>query len=335
MNDRQSGKQELLQLIKEFEEVESKREDLNLPLNALTMQDNGRLKNYTYGEFDVSEVANKRLTSMYGFSKSHFDVLAEQGHFDLIAEQFNRMMLKDHRVMKFRCIEDRIKGIVNKDYRKYDDHDVFSQVSDYMDNNGFDYDLEVLNLDDDFTRMRFMIKDTEKNFGMAYEGQLDNDIVKAGFEITNSELGEKGMGINSLIYRQICTNGMMQLLAEDSEQVFNKRGRQFNPYAQQTLLHNGLENSIEKASNGIYTFRKTKDILVEDPIDEIEKIGSRYKLGRGNIEAIQGNFEHESQFNMYGILNSITRTGQSFGKRDYKNRSKFETIANDILEKVS
>ena len=325
----------LTELIQEFEQIEEKREDLNLPLNALIMQDDGKLKNYTYGEFDLSPAANKRLCSLYGFSKSHLDVLAEEGHFDLIAEQFNRMMLKDHSVMKFRTVDKRIKGIVGKDYRKYDDYDVFTQVGEYLNNNGYDYELDVMNRNDEYTRVRFMIKDTEKDFGMTYEGQLDNDIVKAGFEITNSEIGGRSMGINSLIYRQVCTNGMMGVMAEDSGEVFHKRGKGFNPFAQRTLLHNGLENSLEKSVNGIFLFRKTKDITVKDPLHEIEKIGKRYSLNRGHVEGVQEAYEHEKQNNLYSVINGFSRFATDNLKKDYKNRAKFETIANDILETVA
>lgn len=327
-------RQKLSSLLEEFKSIDERREDLNLPLNALTMQDDGRLKSYTYGAFDLSKSANKRLCNMYGFSQSHFDVLAEQGHFDLIAEQFNRLMTKDATVKKFRCIDENIKGIVGKDYRKYDDYDVFTQTSEYLDENGFDYELDVLNNDDEYTRMRFMLKDTERNFGMAQEGGTDRDIVKAGFEITNSEIGEKGMGINSLIYRQVCTNGMMGLMAEESGDVFHKRGKGFNPFAQRTLLDNGLENALEKSVNGIYTFKKTKEIIVDDPHDEIEKIGKRYKLGKTHVEGIQEALQHESRKDMYSVVNGITRYARDF-KSDYKNRSRFETIANEVLESVA
>lgn len=324
----------LASLLDEFKDIEDRREDLNLPLNSLVMQDDGKIKNYTYGEFDLSDASSNRLCNLFGFSNSHLDVLRKADRHDLIAEQFNHFLLNDHRIMKLRCVDDWVKGIVNKDYRKYDDYDVFTQVGDYLNENGYDYELEVLNKDDEYTRLRFMIKDSETNMGMCDEDGLDNDIVQGGFEITNSEIGAKNMGINSLIYRQVCTNGMMGLMAEESGDVFHKRGRGFNPFAQQTLLNNGLENAIEKSDNGIYLFKKTKDIAVEDPFDEIAKIGSKYNLGKTHIEGIQEEFDHEKQNNMFGVLNAITRRGRSF-KSDYKNRARFETIANDILEKVA
>ena len=143
------------------------------------------------------------------------------------------------------------------------------------------------------------------------------------------------MGINSLIYRQICSNGMMGVMAEDSGEVFHKRGKSFNPFAQRTLLHNGLENSLEKSVNGIYLFRKTKDIVVKDPLHEIEKIGKRHSLGKSHVEGVQQAYEHEQQNNLYSVINGFTRYATDNLKNDYKNRLKFETIANDILEKVA
>ena len=117
--------------------------------------------------------------------------------------------------------------------------------------------------------------------------------------------------------------------------VFHKRGKGFNPFAQRTLLHNGLENSLEKSVNGIYLSKKTKDIAVKDPLHEIEKIGKRYSLGKSHVEGVQQAYEHEQQNNLYSVINGFSRYATDNLKNDYKNRLKFETIANDILEKVA
>jgi hypothetical protein len=322
------------EILSEMEEQEKSRKDFNIPLKSLIMQDDLKIKSRTYGEFEMSDAAVNRLCSMYGFSRKHMDILREQGRGDLVAEQFNHFLLEEDKKMKLRLVDNRVKGIVSTNYKPYDDFHMFSQAKEYLDKL-YDYDVEVLNRDDEFTRIRFKINDFETNMGMAVEGGIDRDFVYGGFEINNSEIGLRGMSVNSLVYRQICTNGMMGIgSSEENEAIFGGRGNNFSVFAQKPILTRGIENAITKSDNSIYLFRKTKDIKVEDPNREFVRLGNKYNLGKAHVEGIQESFMKEPQRNMFGVLNATTRYGNSF-KSDYKNRSKFEFMANDLLETVA
>lgn len=325
----------LEEVLQELKEIEKSRNDIVLPMSSLSMQDNGRIKSNTYGEFIPSEPTIKKICSRYKLSSPHMDVLRSNGREDLVAETFNHFLQHDRQFMKLRTVDgDRIKGIVERTYKPFDDYDVFGQVNDYIEQNGFDYDLDIVNQDDEFTRLRFIIKDFERNMGMAHENGIDNDIVFGGFEITNSEIGSK-MGINSLIYRQVCTNGMMGLMSdEDNKDIFYKRGKDFNPFSRKNILQNGVANAVDKSDKNIDMFKKTKDIIVNEPQFELRKIGKKYGIGGVHVDGFVENWNREQQRNYYGVLNSITSYAQSF-KKDYTSRSKFEFIANDLMEKVA
>ncbi len=104
------------------------------------------------------------------------------------------------------------------------------------------------------------------------------------------------MGINSLVYRQICTNGMMGIGSdEDNAEIFHKRSRDFRPAARRNRLNQGLNNAVDQSNNSIRTFKLTKDIKVEDPKREIKRIGSRNNLGQNHIESVQDCFDKERQ----------------------------------------
>lgn len=325
------------ELLKELREVEKSRKDLVLPLDSLIMRDDGTINSRTYGELDPSEATTNKLCSMYQLSNKHMEVLANEGRFDLIAETFNHFLIEDKRKMKLRIVDDnRIKGIVGKNYRPFDDYEMFGLVGDYLNKQGYDYSLEILNKEDEYTRIRFMISDIEKNMGMSHEKGLNNDIVQGGFEITNSEIGLKSMGVNSLLYRQVCTNGMMALVSEeDNKEIFYKRDKDFNSLYKKKKIDLGLSKAIERANNNIILFEKTKNIVVEEPKKEFFKIAKKYNLGVNHVEGIEQRFEKEPQRNMFGVVNALTRYGRDFNKNDYRNRSKFEFIANDVMQKVA
>lgn len=328
-------RRDLQEAIAEMEDIEKRRNDLNLPLNSLRMLDDGMIINNTYGEMNPSDASINKLCNRFKLSNGHIKTLADEGRFDLISDQFNHFLAKDNDIMKLRLIDKRIKGIVGKNYQKFDDHALFWQICEYLKDNGMNYEYEFVNKDDEYTRVRFTFDETETSMGMSDEGGLDKDIVKGGFEITNSEIGMKSMGINSLVYRQVCTNGMMGLASEDDNTaIFHKRGNNFNPFSRKFMLQDGMNKAIERSNNSIELFHMTKDIILDEPKEEIVKIGKRYNLNKGDVDGIQECWRKERQMNYFGVINSITRRGRDYG-RDYRNRSRLEQVANNVLEKVT
>lgn len=325
----------LEEVLKELKEIEKSRQDIILPMNSLIIQEDGKIKSSTYGEFTPSKPTMRKLCARYKLSQPHMDILAKSGREDLVTETFNHFLKNDRKFMMLRVVGDkRIKGIVDNAYRPFDDFDVFTQVSEYLDVNDLDYDFDILNHDDEYTRFRFRINGFDTNAGMAEENGIDHDILQGGFEITNSEIGSK-MGINSLVYRQVCTNGMMGVGSdEENKEIFYKRGHDFNPYSRKNLLQNGLTNAITTSDQSAQLFKKTKDILVTEPVEEFRKIGKRFNLGKTHVDGFTEEWRNEPQTNYFGVINGITRYARNFGK-DYFNRSKFELIANDVLEKVT
>ena len=323
-------------LLPEMKQIEKIRDDINIPLNALTFWDDGTITNLTYGELVPSEVTIAKLCSMYKLSYSHIKTLIAEKRLDLVADQFNHFLSKDSKVMKLRLVGNRIKGIVAKDYKKFDDYDVFSQVDNYLNDLKLDYNLETINKDDEYTRLRLMFNDTATNMGIAVEDGTEKDMVKGGFEITNSEIGLRGMSVNSLVYRQVCSNGMMGWGSDnENNEIFYKRGQDFNPFSRQNILESGISKAVSKSTENIVLFKKTKDIVVADPNREIIKISNRYSLGKNNAEGIQEAFKCENQNNYFGVINGITRFAKDNFKRDYRNRSKMEFVANDVLNKIT
>ncbi|WP_226035636.1 hypothetical protein [Aquibacillus saliphilus] len=324
-------------VLKEMEEIENDREDIDLSLNTLNMRDDGIIQSRTYGEFNPSEVTIKKLCNLYKLNHSHMKTLVNEGRYDLVSSQFNHFLSGDDRMMKMRTVQgNRIKGFVGMNYKKFDDYDLFNLVNDYLVDNELDYDVKILNKDDEHTRIRLMLNDVDSNMGMAHENGIDYDIVQGGIEITNSEIGSNGIGLNSLVYRQVCSNGMMGLIGdEDNKEIFHKRGNDFSPFARRNSLNSGIEKAVDQSNNSIKLFERTKNIEVKNPKEEFNRISSRYKLGQHHVSSLMDMYSQEPQENYYGIINAISRHADRNFKTDYKNRAKFEFMASDILNKVA
>lgn len=330
-------REKLDDVLKKMEDVECSREDINLTLNTLNMRDDGLLTSRTYGEFKPSDTAIKKLCNIYNLNHKHMKTLISEDRVDLVADQLNHFLKNDNRMMKMRTIEgDRIKGFVNTNYRKFDDYDLFHLINDYLVDNELDYNLHILEQNDEHTRIRVTINDIHDSMGAAHEGGVNRDIVQGGIEVTNSEIGSTGIGLNSLVYRQVCSNGMLGFIGdEENKEIFYKRGRDFNPFARRSRLNNGINNALNQSSNSIKLFEKTKHIEIKDPKKEFHKLASRYKLGKSQIDHLLDMYTHEPQGNYFGIINAISRHADRNFKNDYNNRAKFETMANELLSEIT
>ena len=313
---------------------ETQRNDLDIPLNALIMRSDGKIKSSIYGEFIPSKTAINKLCSMYKLSPSHINTLMSAGRLDIVADTFNHFLLQDRKTMKLRLIGDRIKGIVGKNYKPFDNYDLFSITNNYLKENKLESKIEVVSNDDEYTRIRFALPDTGLDMGATIKETTEiGDIVQGGFEITNSEIGMKSMGLNTLLYRLICSNGMMEMISNgDNEEIFYKRGDNFNPFSEANIINQTLTNIVDQSFENINNFKKTKEIIVKDPVYEIRKISNKYNLNT-HVDKIRENFQHEPQSNYYGIVNSITRTARDVD--DYRQKSKLEFVAHNVVKQVA
>jgi len=167
-------------ILEHMEDMEKIRNDIDLPMLALEMTDDYKIKSDTYGTFDLSDATLNKLCSMYKLSKQHINILAAENRYDLIADQFNHFINKDKKSVKLRTVNNRIKGIVSPSYKPFDDYDMFTLVNDYLKENKMNYELHIVNKDDEFTRFRFTFLETAKSMGVAFENGIDNDTVSGG-----------------------------------------------------------------------------------------------------------------------------------------------------------
>jgi hypothetical protein len=173
------------------------------------------------------------------------------------------------------------------------------------------------------------------------------DIVQAGVVISNSETGQGAVSVQPLVYRLICTNGMV---VNDAAARRNHIGRanlsdneNYLLYSDETLIADDrallmkLQDTVKAAVNEA-SFGKVVDIMREakgarmntTDIPGIVKLASRdFGLTELEGEGVLNHFINDKDFTLYGLANAVTRLSQDL--QDYDRASALEGIGYTVL----
>lgn len=166
------------------------------------------------------------------------------------------------------------------------------------------------------------------------------DTVQAGIVISNSEVGLHAVTIQPLLYRLICTNGMIvNSLATRKYHV----GRRFDDLIEMGMLSEQTMDLDDRA-----LFSKLKDvahfavseaglarsaealkIATELPIvgkakDVVELTSKNFNLTESEQDEILENLIRDADMSLYGLGNAITKTSQS--ATNYERATELEKI---------
>jgi hypothetical protein len=176
---------------------------------------------------------------------------------------------------------------------------------------------------------------------------VPGDTVQAGVVISNSETGQGAVSVQPLIYRLICTNGMV---VNDAATRRNHIGRanqsdneNYQLYSDETLIADDraflmkIQDTVRAAADEAI-FGKVVDIMRAakganmntTDIPAIVKLASRdFGLTDSEGEGVLNHFINDKDYTLYGLANAVTRQSQDL--EDYDRASALEGIGYTML----
>jgi len=156
-----------------------------------------------------------------------------------------------------------------------------------------------------------------------YLGKRKKDPCYLGVNILNSETGCKKVTIEIVIWRQICSNGL--IIAEKQEMLFSQRHLYVKKGDLPILFYDALGLAVENGNKYLEAFKASKELEYED--DEIKDTVSTILVGQPKeyIERVRLALEEPTTF---GIINAITLTAQSL---PFERRYEMERLAGSLL----
>jgi len=217
-----------------------------------------------------------------------------------------------------------IRAVLSDRYGTLDNKHVIQGIEKIVDKQR-SFSLQNFSLTDRGFYVNGVFSDTAVDLGMS-EGKPDT--IFGGIHISNSEVGCGTVSISVLIFRQVCSNGLI-LSSGD-----------FNLYRRKHIVfdHSDLIKNFEIAANNIYEpvrkaidiYARSKDEKIENPVETIEDLGKKFNLTVNQIERVKDNFEIEGgDDNKFTLINAFTRTARDLENDDLK--AEMESQASRIL----
>lgn len=299
--------------------------DREVPVRSIHMEYDGSLK-VQGQEYKLSPCASSQL-----FSKLSIPVAyARRCPTELLATHVNHWLdEQEDNTWLVRGKEDRVRAFLSTSYSVLDNHQLLKTLRRAM--GGEDFRISSGSVGDEYGfHARLVIPGTSLDLGRLKTGERDQ--IFGGIHISNSEIGRSSASSEMLIWRLICTNGMLGITPGTGhrqahrgngvmESFREKLEFSFQTAPTETRLRmEGLEKSMgELTTRGeeIVQYYARENGLSKPVIDEISKQLHAQRRSVGE------------EFSKYDLVNAFT-AGARIVKGDH--RYEVEVLAGRLLE---
>ena len=339
----------LQELALELERQMLTKQDLVLPSSLLQCRTNesGRLNlmvdvgaqtRIGDGHYDVTSLARRQLADKLKIPFAYFERMRE-GQPELLDRNVNTWLKSDASQWMIRTLDGEVRAVLSDRYRRLDNFDLAEHVLPLLQRlDGAKFESVELTE----TKMYLKVITPRVTFEVA-----PGDIVQAGVVISNSEVGCGTLSVQPLIYRLVCSNGLIasdhalrkthvgrSLASElDSITVFKDDTLAAVDRAFFLKVRDVVEAAVSET-----TFRqiamklqKTRDIrLTGDPVKAIEVLANRYLLNDNERAGVLRHLIVEGDLSAYGLVNAVTHYSQEVV--DYDRATEFEALGGKLIE---
>lgn len=331
----------LTELAVELERQKNSKHDFVAPISAISMQaEDGYpvLSLGAAGSFLPTEIAHDQIAEFTGVPNKYYRKMLNEAP-SLLLNNVNHWFDRNQNSQRMvRTLDNRARAFLSDRYRPLDNYELADVALPTLLETGCRVEsCEV-------TEKRMYIKAvTEK---LSYEVKK-GDVVQAGIVISNSEVGMGALTVEPLLYRLVCTNGMIVNDAKMRRTHIGRNNEQFSNVLE--FFRDSTREADDKAfwmkvrdvisaslsSAGFEKFAKKfaqtqEDKMNKEPMEVVEI--SQKQLGF-NVQETNSVLKHllmGGEFTRFGLANAITRTAQDVDS--YDRATELERLGGNIIE---
>lgn len=221
-----------------------------------------------------------------------------------------------------------VRGVLSERYSPFDDHEIIEIISKFFGNTEANIKINWWHRDDTGFHLRILFEDLTTAIGKLDDGSPD--IHKVGLHIENSEVGKKSIRITPLVWRLVCSNGMMGW-ATDGD-IFKQRHLYLKPHEMYGRVAEAIGNALKVGDSAIEKLVEAKETPVKDPLEIIKQLSEKYKYSKEFTEKAQETFMVEEGNTAFHVIQAFTRACQLQNNPDF--RTGVETDTTKMLEQL-
>lgn len=310
----------LQELAIELDRQSKAKRDLIVDTGALHMDQGGSglmLNVSNHESFGINEIAHRQLGQHLKIPAPYYDRMREEFP-DLLTRNVNGWLEKvpDTRRM-LRTLDGTARAFLSDRYRRIDNYEVAQTVLPIIGN------MDGATVEScELTDSRLYIKVVDPRVTAEV---VPGDIVQAGVIITNSEVGLGSVNVSPLIFRLVCSNGM---IAQDAGirkyhvgRINEQGGDNFEIYRDETIeaddraflmkLEDTVHAAVDQAmfSKLVDRLRETTEAKIEASVvpQVVELASKEYRFTQDEGQGILGHLIEGGDLSLYGLANAVTR----------------------------
>jgi hypothetical protein len=292
---------------------------------AFHLHEDGQTFDFGSGEdFGTTGLFHRQIASTLGIPAKYYDLCQTQKP-ELLAQNVNAWFGDRESNYMIRSMDGVARALLSDRYRRIDNMEIAAAVLPLFAGRE---EFEVVS--SEVTENRLYLKVVNKRLEMEV---VPGDYVQAGVVISNSEVGLGAVSVQPLVYRLVCTNGMV---VNDFGERKNHVGRAakavedgFGIYTDETLeaedhafmlkLRDCTLSAIEESrfAQIVGRLRESTEVKMEGRVqDVIELTGKTYGLNQVEQDSILNYLITGGDLTKYGLSNAITRASQDVESYD-------------------
>ena len=286
---------------------------------------------------DVGEIAHRQIGSALGIPAKYYDKMRAENP-ELLAQNVNSWFTMTPQKRMVRTLDGNARAFLSERYRRIDNAEIAEAVLPIL------AEMPDVRIEScEITESKMYLKAVNPRLTAEV---VPGDIVQSGILITNSEVGMGSMSIQPLVYRLVCTNGMVVNDARTRKYHVgrgNEAAEDYTLYSSETLaaddralllkVRDTVRSVVDQTrfERVIEMMREAKEakITSTDIPQMVELTAADYGLNKAEGSGVLDHLIRGGDLSLYGLSNAITRAAQDV--ESYDRSTEMESIGYTVL----
>jgi len=265
--------------------------------------------------FGINEIAHDQIGRHLHIPAKYYDRMREE-HPELLRTNVNEWFGRTPSSRMLRVLDGTTRAFLSDKYRRLDNYEVAQTVLPIISSMPGAI-VESCEL----TERKMYIKVVDPRI---QDEVVPGDVVQAGVIISNSEVGHGSVAVHPLLFRLVCSNGMIAAdgtLRKTHVGRLNEAGADYEIYRDETIEADDraflmkLEDTVNAAVNQVH-FKKHIEKLRETlgvkiaPVEApqiVELTAKEFNINQDEGKGILGHLIEGGDLSLYGLGNAVTR----------------------------
>ena len=285
----------------------------------------------------VNDNAHRQIGAALGIPAKYYDKMQKELP-DLLAQNVNAWFDAEPQAKMIRTMDGRARAFLSDRYRRIDNYEIAQTVLPILG------ELEDAHVEScEVTENRMYIKVVNPRL---QADVVPGDTVQAGIMITNSEIGLGSVTVSPLLFRLVCTNGMVVNDAASRKYHIgraNTVGENFQIFTDETIIaddkafmlkvRDTVRAAVDEARFGqvVNMMRQAKGVKLDTPdIPKfVELTATEFGLSQNEGRGVLDHLIRDADLSLYGLANAVTRYSQDV--ESYDRATDLESTGYSIL----